>query len=973
MSQQKNQHKGFNFERHLPHQDNAVNAVLGVLGNATLSYKDQTLKDVQNPTLDIPFNLYKQSLVHIQTNNQIETGSRVYRNNGNILDLSMETGTGKTYVYTRTMFELNRQLSIFKFIVVVPTVSIRAGTMNFLKSEASKDHFKQEFGKEIKPFVLESQKTGKNKKTVMPLAISEFVRSQDNGQYIYVLVVNGGMLNSDKTMERQYDQNIFDRYNVPFEALASVQPITIIDEPHRFKKENTTWDKIKKLNSQYIIRYGATFNKQYENLLYNLTAVDAFNQDLVKGITTYIEEFEEGRNISVRLIDTTSKEATFELNNNGGKTTIKLAKGESMTQIHPEMIDLWIESLNKSQVILSNGLELSKGSKINPYSYSESLQDRMINKAIQNHFKLEKDLLTREVKIKPLTLFFIDDIEGYRSTNDISGSLKTRVESLIIANAQKLLETETNLFYKEYLQKTIKDVSLTHGGYFSKDNTESDDKIAKEVEEILYDKESLLSLDNPRRFIFSKWTLREGWDNPNVFQICKLRSSGSETSKLQEVGRGLRLPVNEYMSRVKDENFYLNYYVDFTEKDFAEALVAEINEKSGAFTQETINEVNEAVTDRILKAYPEYDNTVQILNVLDEKGAITRDNKFKDGGFAIFKDLFGKIFDLGLKTGKVSNNKTRPKVSIRIGKYNELKDLWVKINEKVILEYKFKDEKEFENLLNSYFKNNKEKFKPQGVNTRIEKIVKKDNQVGLQEIIPEQEDILPLTMMKYSEFLLELSQRLMVNRNTLHKILTHLQDEININDYLSQQTIRAIRSGFTRYLLDNAISKFEIGYKKVNNRIHPTAFTDTAGNPLTEIDSANVGKLKDDTTPPANYYFEEIFYDSDLELKNIKKDIASVVVYTKIPKSTIRIPVAGGGTYSPDFAYVVKRTDGKQQLNLVIETKGKEDVDLAKIEDQKINHAEEMFRELNKNSEIEVKFARQLKGQQIANIISQNL
>ncbi|MGC8735156.1 MAG: type III restriction-modification system endonuclease, partial [bacterium] len=155
---------------------------------------------------------------------------------------------------------------------------------------------------------------------------------------------------------------------------------------------------------------------------------------------------------------------------------------------------------------------------------------------------------------------------------------------------KELLKNETSDFYKKYLEKTLQNISKTHGGYFSKDNIEDDEKIEQEINEILHDKQAMLDLENPRRFIFSKWTLREGWDNPNVFQICKLRSSGSEISKLQEVGRGLRLPVNEYGNRVKDEQFYLNYFVDFTESDFVEKLVNEINEKSGAISSESIPE-----------------------------------------------------------------------------------------------------------------------------------------------------------------------------------------------------------------------------------------------------------------------------------------------------------------------------------------------------------------------------------------------
>ena len=162
--------------------------------------------------------------------------------------------------------------------------------------------------------------------------------------------------------------------------------------------------------------------------------------------------------------------------------------------------------------------------------------------------------MTREIKIKPLTLFFIDNIEEYRKDD---GFLKKAFEECLKNEVENLIKTETNEFYKNYLEKTLVDISKTHGGYFAIDKSQKesdkDDDIEKQLDEILHNKQAMLSLENPRRFIFSKWTLREGWDNPNVFQICKLRSSGSDISKLQEVGRGLRLPVNEYGNRVKDD------------------------------------------------------------------------------------------------------------------------------------------------------------------------------------------------------------------------------------------------------------------------------------------------------------------------------------------------------------------------------------------------------------------------------------
>ena len=195
----------------------------------------------------------------------------------------------------------------------------------------------------------------------------------------------------------------------------------------------------------------------------------------------------------------------------------------------------------------------------------------------------------------------------------------------------------------------MEDISLTPG-YFSKDNSEKDEAIEKEINEILHDKQAMLDLDNPRRFIFSKWTLREGWDNPNVFQICKLRSSGSDISKLQEVGRGLRLPVNEYGYRAKDEQFYLNYFVDFTESDFVDKLVNEINEKSGAIS---IEDIPEKLSDDIVKKICELYKTTEddLFEILDDNNVVTRSNKFKEGGFDFIKHNYPKIFE-----GVGSNN-----------------------------------------------------------------------------------------------------------------------------------------------------------------------------------------------------------------------------------------------------------------------------------------------------------------------------
>ncbi len=968
----------FNFEKNLPHQTNAVNNTIAVFKNLEIKEPNSIDKQFINPEFDLYSSHYATNIYNIQEQNGIEKN---IKKDSNIIDIMMETGTGKTYTYTKTIFELNKNFGIFKFIIVVPTLSIKAGTINFLKNDSTREHFKEQYGKTIKLHILESIKAKKSKKSFMPPSISSFVNAGSfEKESIAVMIINAGMINSD-TMSKSFDKTLFDKYSTPFEAIKAIKPFIIIDEPHRFDKANKTWQNILKLNPQFILRYGATFPdkevkskdilsgklikqkvKDYQNLIYTLTAVDAFNSNLVKGVIGHITEFESGKNAILRFINSDGKEASFELIEDNKTKIVKISKKESFEKIHPKMSELILEKLNKSTALLSNGLELKKGDKINPYSYAVRLQEIMITKAIKEHFKLEKELLTREVKIKPLTLFFIDNIEEYRNKD---GYIKTTVEKLIRAEVTNLLKSETNEFYKSYLKKTLEDISKTHGGYFSKDNLGKDELIEKEVNEILHDKERLLELDNPRRFIFSKWTLREGWDNPNVFGICKLRSSGSEISKLQEVGRGLRLPVNEYGNRVKDEQFYLNYFVDFTESDFVEKLVNEINEKSDAISIEDETEkLNDNMIKKICDLYHKTEE--ELLEELDEKNIINRTNKFKENGYDYIKQNYPLIFD-GVNSNKIkkaTNNKKR--VKVRTQKYSQLKELWEKLNEKAILEYKFDSEEDFQALLSDFFKEQKKNFSIKGVKTHKSKVEIKDKHaVFLDEMSVLDNEIIPISTMKYSQFLKELSDVLKINLKTIHKAF--VASKIDINKYLNHTTIRVIKQNFDNFLMFNAIDKFSIEYKKISNTIHPTKLTDKQGNVLSEVLASDVGVLYSDEKVAKSYLFDELFYDSQLEKENIQQNIDEVVVFTKIPKNSIKIPVAGGKSYSPDFAYVLNFKNGKKKLHFIVETKnvsGKND--LRAEERQKIKHAELFF-----NQDIKIEFRTQFNSDKIANLIKE--
>ncbi|HHF5865386.1 TPA: type III restriction-modification system endonuclease [Haemophilus influenzae] len=940
---------GFTYEKNLPHQERAIESVLAVFDRVHLNKNVQT---DENPLIEFAGNLKTDNLQKIQQANNV---GDIALSHSNVLDISMETGTGKTYTYTKTMFELNRVLGVFKFIVVVPTLPIKAGTKNFLQSASLAEHFRKDFAgqygeTEIELYVVESQKN-KAKKAFMPSEIVRFVGTEDK-QKIHVLLINAGMINSDtmagKDRGNDGSRLIKDKFSVPFEALASTNPFVIIDEPHKFDKNGVTWQNIQKFNAQFILRYGATFpsvevnkkdengknvkNEQgkvvkltiqkYENLLYRLSAIDAFNDDLVKGIRAFTEQIDGDNGERIKLIDLDGKEATFILD----KQEFKLSKGENLNRIHQAISDLFVSEMNKSVLVLSNGIELKKGDTINPYSYSDTVRDKMMRQAIREHFVLEKELLTRNGgRIKPLTLFFIDDIAGYRDEkNQLSGSLKTVFEQMVKVELEHRLQTENDEFLRQYWQTALNDIAKTHGGYFSQDNSDKDDKIEQEVNEILHDKETLLSLANPRRFVFSKWTLREGWDNPNVFQICKLRSSGSETSKLQEVGRGLRLPVNEYMARVKDHAFFLNYFVDNSETDFVKKLTDEVNSavvKPIVFT---------ALTDELIKkiqtAYPDLSKK-QIRNQLAD--LTDDDDVFLENGFAETKKLFPKA----------------------------------------LLQYKIKDEDEFLSLFIRYLKENADKFTATGIRTVQNKIRVDNGLLSATETRSLNDEVFePINTLNYREFLLKLSQTALIQMQTLHKAFFAIRDVLEISNFLNERTIHTIKAGFDRWLLLNSFNAFEVGFSRVRGSVHPTKFTDNQGKALPEVNASDLGTQFDSGSPLAEFLFESVFFDSELEHANITKNqVKEVIVFTKIPKNSIKIPVAGGGTYSPDFAYIIKTSSG-DTLNLIVESKNvPDDQSLRSEEQQKIKHAEKLFNLVA--SDTKIVFKTQFEKDEIVNVI----
>lgn len=363
---------------------------------------------------------------------------------------------------------------------------------------------------------------------------------------------------------------------------------------------------------------------------------------------------------------------------------------DSLSIITEDFEGVTVKEIDATSVTFSNGVTKTAGEELDVDIYMTSYQEEMIRLALQRHFETERENFNRTFKIKTLALFFIDDITSYRANDEGKKPYVLEAfERLLKETIEKTIAVldEHESIYREYLEASLDDISACHAGYFAQDNNDSDEEIAQQVDTILHGKKKLLAFKNPDgsyntlRFLFSKWTLKEGWDNPNVFTIAKLRSSGSDISKPQEVGRGLRLPVDENGNRIATEEFTLNYIVDFTESDFATKLVEQIN---GEIPQAaTINEEDLQRVANKLGLDPD--------DLYDE----LRAKKYIDRRYNINLETREQFFDeypdfvAGLAVGKIKDrNKAESKpIKIRKGVFNEIKELWEKINQRYLLYY----------------------------------------------------------------------------------------------------------------------------------------------------------------------------------------------------------------------------------------------------------------------------------------------
>lgn len=973
------------LQQELPHQQKAIDAICKVFDGVRIKPITQFY---ENPTIDLSDSTIAGNIKELQRDIHPE-----YRSSAPIgkylnLDIKMETGTGKTYVYTKTIFELNKRYGINKFIIAVPSLAIKAGTGQFLLDNYARRHFKDGcgYGTEIEVGILESPKNTKKGRSYFPSVVSDFVKgSCRNTKKIYVLLVNMQLLTNAKVLSKDnYDYGPEGFYR-PFDAIKATHPFVIIDEPHRFSRDQKAYKVIEdEIKPQCVIRFGATFpeitfgkgknkitQKDYQNLLYDLDACKSFNQGLIKGVAK--EHFEpiSKREEKVKITSIDSKEAVhFQYKKRDEQSkSYTLKAGDSLAVISDAFEGITVSLIDKTSVEFSNGLVKSSGEELDVDIYMTSYQEQILKLALQRHFETEKEnFCNRTFKIKTLALFFIDDITSYREVEGKNPYLLETFEKLLKEALEKqislLNEYETE--YKAYLEASLANIQDCHGGYFAQDNSDSDDEIAKEVNEILNGKKELLSFRkadgsyNVRRFLFSKWTLKEGWDNPNVFTIAKLRSSGGENSKLQEVGRGLRLPVDENGNRISNEEFTLNYIVDFTEADFAQKLVDQINSEIPQSTTISEEKLNEVAKKLGISSDDLFDGLYS-KHYIDRHYNIKPENR--DAFFAEYPD-----FTIGLESGKVKDrNKQKPKqIRIRKAVYDEIKKLWETLNKRYLLFYDSDVNSSIENAVLSLFENegifssltmSSERVVVHSTGTNMEL----EADTGVQYTINH-----PVS---YGVFLKRISSATNLPIRLLHKALCEYVKKHGEIDktLINESSIVSFCRAFSDWKNVNLQSRFN--YKASNMPAGATALTYADGKPRNEITQGRIGTKLIEGTPCAKYLYDTFAYDSPLEKANITTDIEEVIVYGKIPRSSIAIPTITGGMYSPDFMYVVKKANGQKELNVVIETKDVEGkTDLRGTEAVKIKCAEIFFDTL-KSEGYDVKFRTQLGNRQMKQII----
>ena len=985
------------------YQDDAVMAVVNCFkGEVKCSRKDLIARYTR--TLDkgtlferleeeeiICFPNHEFKLTESEIRNNIRNVQRIndinYTDNQDLYNftIEMETGTGKTYTYIKTMYELNKAYGWSKFIVMVPSIAIREGVQKSF--EITQEHFQEIYHKKIRFFVYNSANSSN-------IANINTFASDDSMQ---VMIINYQAFAAKGAANRRIYEELDElQSRKPIDVISKVNPILIIDEPQKFgdKTESLFTD----FEPLFTIRYSATHKKNKEyNKIYRLDAIDAYNQKLVKKINvkgieilhnksedTYL--FLDSVNISNKHDPEAMMEIEVKTSTGVSRRLMKLKAGDDLYTksgfLTPykgyvvSEIDGRYDQYDK--VFFTNGFEIQVGQAYGDVDESQIIRIQ-IRETIRSHLEKEREL--HKLGIKVLSLFFIDEVAKYKdwSTGE---PLKGEYAKIFEEEYTKALADYRTLFDEEYTKYLDSfDTRKIHAGYFSVDKKghETDPNINDKKEYlsfdedaydlIMKDKERLLSLEEPVRFIFSHSALREGWDNPNIFQICTLKHSNSEISKRQEIGRGLRICVNNDGERMDykllENNFYsintLTVIASESYDSFAKSLQTEmagsLTSRPKNFTQESfigkvlINDngdkyiFTEAGYNKFLffnaqKGYVDLDNDSKITDKFaqdmenDKLDIMPELEPFREQILNLMKKLYSS------NNTKLVNDERRENIKTLKPNTNfmkkEFQELWNKINVKTIYEVSF-DTKELieKSILAINTKLNENKMK-----VRITEGTQKDSisSVSLnsgESMTESKSKVEVLDNFAFSEvsydLIGELTRDTGLTRKTIINILSGIKaSKFEIYKYNPEEFIRKVANLINQEKAATVIDG--ITYHKTEQKYDNSIFT---------INNVR-GELGENAIDVKKHIYDFLVTDSKNETNFAKKlESGEVTVYAKLPNG-FKIPTPVGN-YNPDWAIVFDNQSFKY-IYFIAETKGSmNSLELREVEKAKIECARKHF------------------------------
>jgi type III restriction enzyme len=968
------------------YQADATNAVVNIFAGQAKGHRKDIVgrtglyaqEIFSNKRIDLSLDGILQNVKEIQKDNHLSVNKKL---EGLNFTVEMETGTGKTYVYTKTMFELNQQYGWSKFIVMVPSVAIREGVNKSLETTA--EHFQEIYGKKIRFSIYNT----KNKSNLVN--IKQFANTSN----IEVIIMNYQAFNRRGKEALKIFQRLDSlQSEKPIDIIKRARPILIIDEPQRFGNAESMFGEFDPL---FTLRYSATHRKDY-NKIYRLDAIDAFNQKLVKkinvkgievlggtGTNSYL--FLDRINVNKDLYPTANIELEIKQASGIKKVIRKINEKDNLYIVSnnlPQYEGCVVKEINAftNKISFINGIEIAVGQATGNIE-DKHIRRIQIRETIKSHLEKEKIMFKKGIKV--LSLFFIDEVSKYRKYDESGNQLKADYEQ-IFEEEYVLAISQQDLFdekYNQYLNKFK--VEEIHKGYFSIDkkgklinskekrgSIGSDDASAYDL--IMKHKEKLLGFSEPTRFIFSHSALREGWDNPNVFQICTLKHSQSTISKRQEIGRGLRICVNKDGERMDYQTL---------ENDFfnMNTLTIVANESYDTFANELQREIWETLSDRPTKLTQDVLKKIKLTNndgekfIFDDATSMDliiefKDNDYLDKEYKItdkliedieknelvvplelesFKNEIGNILQKIYSTAnfKAATNAKEDNVYENILNPNEnfakeeFQDLWSKIKVKTVYEVDFDSDELIKKSVDAI--NKQLEVRKVVINitegTQEKEIDKKSLKTGTgmkktRNQIRKTENI--LGSVKY-DLLAEIAKGARITRKTTALILKKIspqkfnQFKLNPEDFI-QKIIRFINEEKATTLINN------ITYSKTDQVYSDEIFT---------INNFN-GSLKKNILRVKKHVYDYVKTDSNEErifAGNLEKE--EVMVYAKLPnKFKIPTPI---GNYNPDWAIVFDRKDVKY-IYFIAETKGSmSTMDLKKAEELRIEYAKKHFKALN--------------------------